>query len=58
MALLEPFIVKSMRRVMDAIKDPELKEDVDRFCRQEAQHYQQHERFNELVLGHGYAGLD
>jgi predicted metal-dependent hydrolase len=56
-ALLEPFIVKSMRRVMGSIKDPELQENVDRFCRQEAQHYQQHERFNELVLGHGYPGL-
>jgi uncharacterized protein len=56
-ALLEPFIVKSMRRVMDRITDPALKEEVDRFCRQEAQHYQQHERFNAVVLAHGYPGL-
>ena len=56
-ALLEPFIVKSMRRVLGQIRDEPLKECVDRFCRQEAQHYQQHERFNALVLGHGYPGL-
>jgi len=56
-ALLEPFIVKSMRRVLEQITDPALKEEVDRFCRQEAQHYQQHERFNAVVLGHGYPGL-
>ena len=57
-ALLEPFIVKSMRRVMGQIRDEALKEEVDRFCRQEAQHYQQHERFNAVVLAHGYPGLD
>jgi predicted metal-dependent hydrolase len=57
-ALLEPFIVKSMRRVLDQVNDPVLHEEVDRFCRQEAQHYQQHERFNALVLSHGYPGLE
>src|SRR5580658_2189136 len=56
-ALLEPFIVKSMRRVLELIRDPALKEDLDRFCRQEAQHYHQHERFNAVVLAHGYPGL-
>ncbi len=34
-----------------------LAEEVDRFCRQEAQHYQQHERFNALIFGHDYPGL-
>jgi uncharacterized protein len=57
-ALLEPFIVKSLRRVLGQVTDAALQEDVDRFCRQEAQHYQQHERFNALVLGHGYPGLE
>jgi uncharacterized protein len=56
-AQLEPFIVKSMRRVLDRISDPTLKEEVDRFCRQEAQHYQQHERFNAIVLAQDYPGL-
>jgi len=57
-AVLEPFIVKSLRRVLDRITDAALRDQVDRFCRQEAQHYQQHERFNEVVLAHGYPGLN
>jgi len=57
-AALEPFIVKSLRRVLSQVRDEELKENVDRFCRQEAQHYQQHDRFNALVLGYGYPGLE
>jgi uncharacterized protein len=56
-AVLEPFIVKSLRRVADQITDAALRDQVDRFCRQEAQHYQQHERFNAVVLAHGYPGL-
>ncbi|MBT4160718.1 MAG: hypothetical protein HOC70_03960 [Gammaproteobacteria bacterium] len=57
-AYLEPFLVKALRRVLDRVEDPELKECVDRFCRQEAQHYQQHERFNEAILGMDYPGLE
>jgi predicted metal-dependent hydrolase len=57
-AYLEPFLVKSMRRVLDQISDPVLRENVDRFSRQEAQHYMQHERFNAAVLGQGYPGLE
>jgi uncharacterized protein len=54
---LEPFFVKSLRRVMDQIRDDALREEVDRFCRQEAQHYQRHADFNKIVLAHGYPGL-
>lgn len=57
-AYLEPFLVKSLRRVLDQVTDPALKEDVDRFCRQEAQHYMQHERFNNAILESGYPGLE
>jgi len=57
-ALLEPFIVKSMRRVIDQITDDSLREEVDRFCRQEAQHYQQHERFNAAIIAQDYPGLE
>ncbi|MCZ6458208.1 MAG: metal-dependent hydrolase [Gammaproteobacteria bacterium] len=56
-AYLEPFLVKSLRRVLDQVKDEELRENVDRFCRQEAQHYMQHERFNAAILEFGYPGL-
>jgi len=54
---LEPFFVKSLRRVIDDIRDPRLREDADRFCRQEAQHYQRHVDFNKVILAHGYPGL-
>ena len=56
-AYLEPFLVKAMRRVLDQIDDEALRDDVDRFARQEAQHYMQHERFNAAILGQGYPGL-
>jgi predicted metal-dependent hydrolase len=54
---LEPFFVKSLRRVIDSIRDDGLREEADRFCRQEAQHYQRHVDFNKVVLAHGYPGL-
>lgn len=54
---LEPFIVKAMRKVMPQIRDAALKEEVDRFCRQESQHYQQHANFNKVVLARNYPGL-
>ena len=54
---LEPFFVKSLRRVIDHISDEKLRDDVDRFSRQEAQHYQRHADFNKIVLAHGYPGL-
>ncbi len=57
-AYLEPFLVKSLRRVLDQVRDDELRENVDRFCRQEAQHYMQHERFNQAILELGYPGLE
>jgi len=57
-AHLEPFFVKSLRRVMDQIRDEGLREDVDRFSRQEAQHYQRHIDFNKAVLAQGYPGLE
>ena len=57
-AYLEPFLVKATRRVLSQIKDDELRENVDRFCRQEAQHYTQHEKFNAAILGKGYPGLE
>ena len=56
-AYLEPFLVKSVRRVLNQIEDEELREGVDRFARQEAQHYMQHERFNAAILGQDYPGL-
>ncbi len=55
---LEPFLVKSLRRVLNRVDDPVLHEEVDRFCWQEAHHYKQHHRFNETIYSLGYPGLD
>jgi len=55
---LEPFMVKSMRKVMHKIRDEKLKEEVERFCRQETQHYQKHVDFNKVVLTRNYPGLE
>jgi predicted metal-dependent hydrolase len=57
-AYLEPFFVKSLRRVMDQIRDEALREDADRFSLQEAQHYRRHMDFNKVVFAHGYPGLE
>ena len=56
--ILEPFFVKSMRLVLDRIIDDTLREDVDRFARQEAQHYTQHNEFNKVIFAQGYPGLE
>lgn len=55
---LEPFVVKSLRKVMPQIRDEGLKEEVDRLCRQESQHYQKHTDFNKLILERNYPGLE
>lgn len=54
---LEPFAVKALRRVLPRVHDETLRESVERFCRQEAQHYQRHADFNQVVLAQGYGGL-
>lgn len=56
-AYLEPFFVKSLRKVIDQIKDENLREQADRLWRQEAQHYQRHVEFNALILAQNYPGL-
>jgi len=55
---LEPFFVKSLRRVLDQIRDEALREDAERFSLQEAQHYRRHMDFNKAVFAHGYPGLE
>jgi len=57
-AHVEPFIVKLLRKIIHLIQDEVLYEEVDRFARQEAQHYQRHQEFNNIVFAHGYPGLE
>ena len=46
---LEPYLIRTMRVAAKQVDDPELRADMKAFSRQEAQHYQQHARINDLV---------
>jgi hypothetical protein len=54
---LEPFMVRSVKEAMNHVEDEKLLDDMDKFCRQEAQHYQQHKRFNDRIVEMGYPGI-
>ena len=57
MPYLEPFIIKSSQKVLADIDDEQLRDDVRKFCGQEAKHYQCHRRVNELLKKNGYPEL-
>jgi len=50
MPALEPYLIRTMRAVASKVTDPELALDVKAFIGQEAQHFQNHRRVNEMVL--------
>ncbi len=49
MPYLEPYLIRTYRAVVDDITDPELASDVREFIGQEAQHFQNHRRINEII---------
>jgi len=51
MPYLEPYLIRSFRAVADDITDPGLAADVKEFIGQEAQHFQNHRRINEIIKG-------
>ena len=51
MPYLEPYLIRSFRSVADDITDPGLAADVKEFIGQEAQHFQNHRRINEIIKG-------
>lgn len=51
MPYLEPYLIRTYRAVADDITDPELSADVREFIGQEAQHFQNHRRINEIIKG-------
>ncbi|MEM7217085.1 MAG: metal-dependent hydrolase [Pseudomonadota bacterium] len=53
----ERFFIKSVRRFMDRIDDPQLEAEVRQFVKQEAQHYQIHDKHVDLLVEQGYVGL-
>lgn len=54
---LEPFLIRTIREAMTQIEDAGLKEDMRHFMAQEGQHYQNHERYNDILKTSGYPGL-
>ncbi|HBP0042035.1 metal-dependent hydrolase [Pseudomonas aeruginosa] len=58
-AHIEPFLVKVMMRVKDALGDKHqaLRDSIEIFNKQEVQHCKQHVAFNKMLYKSGYAGM-
>lgn len=56
---LEPFLIRTMRDALPHVTDPQLREDLKRFCAQEGEHFKQHAKANDLIraLHPSYAAL-
>jgi hypothetical protein len=46
---LEPYLIRTIQAAMPLVRDPEVLEEMKRFCAQEGQHFRQHARANEVV---------
>lgn len=46
---LEPYLIRTMRLAAKEVTDPELQSEIKAFSGQEAQHFQNHARINEVV---------
>ena len=56
MPYLEPFLIKSLREALPQLPE-HLHRDVKGFVGQEAQHYTNHRKYNEMLKAHGYPEL-
>ncbi|MDG1002195.1 MAG: metal-dependent hydrolase [Pseudomonadales bacterium] len=54
---LEPYLIRSMKAAEKYVTDPVVAEGLDKFVRQEAQHYQMHKKFNDTVRLAGFPEL-
>jgi hypothetical protein len=57
MPYLEPFLIDAIREAIPTLDDPALREEAKSYLGQEAHHYKQHRRFNDLLLARGYERL-
>ena len=57
MPYLEPFLIDAIREAIPTLADPDLQAEAKSYLGQEAHHYKQHRRFNDLLLARGYASL-
>lgn len=51
MPYLEPYLIRTMRKARAKITSPKLQQDLDLYVQQEAQHYQQHKKYNDSITG-------
>jgi len=58
MPFLEPYLIRSMGIAKKHIKDPAVLAEVEDYVAQEAAHYQQHRRFNNMLKAHGYRCIE
>lgn len=54
---LEPHLIDAIREAMPRIQDPDLLAEARGYVGQEAHHFKQHRRFNDLLLARGYDAL-
>lgn len=57
MPYLEPYLIDAIRAASRQITDPDLLEEARNYMGQEAHHFKQHRRFNDLLLAKGYGAL-
>ena len=57
MPYLEPYLIDAIRAATTRIDDPALLEEAKAYMGQEAHHWKQHRRFNDLLVARGYAGI-
>jgi predicted metal-dependent hydrolase len=48
---LEPYLIRTMRQALPQIREPELADDLKRFCAQEGEHFRQHAKANDIIRG-------
>lgn len=57
MPYLEPYLIRTMREGLKNVKDAAVLADGAAFMAQEGQHYQTHQRFNDMLKNSGYPEL-
>lgn len=57
MPYLEPFLIESIRMSLPHLPSDALKDEAQKYIGQEANHFRQHRRYNDLLLQQGYQAL-
>jgi predicted metal-dependent hydrolase len=57
MPYLEPFLIESIRMSLPHLPTEALRDEATKYIGQEANHFRQHRRYNDLILQQGYESL-